>query len=70
MPRRFSYQKIKALREAHGLNTKDFADKIGVSRQMVNYWEAGDCAPTVAKIQAMMDAFGITEGYFFVDNDA
>ena len=68
MSRRFSSARIRALREANGLTVRQFARKIGSSPQLVNSWESGDWYPTMPKLHVLMDAFGVQEGYFFVDS--
>ena len=39
-------ERLAALRKAHGLSQADFAEKVGVSREMVNYYERRAKNPT------------------------
>ena len=42
MKRRFSAKAIRELRESRELSVKEFADKLGVSPQLVRNWEKGE----------------------------
>lgn len=53
-------KKIKKLRLAHGLTHKQLADKIGVSKSAISYWETGKNEPTLYALIGMADVFGIT----------
>ena len=48
-------QRIKA-----GMTASAVAEKLGVTRQAVFYWEAGINDPQVGKLVALADLFGCT----------
>lgn len=45
---------IKKLRGTLGISQQDFADKIGVSRASVIWWESPECGSLTPRIQAVM----------------
>jgi transcriptional regulator with XRE-family HTH domain len=51
----------------HGLSPLEFAQRIGKPRQSVVQWQSGT-KPTVPAMLAVMNAFGVDPGYFFINN--
>ena len=51
--------RIRILRTANGLTQAEFAEKCGVSRQVVCYWENGECFPTKQRMQLINEIFGV-----------
>ena len=49
---------MRTIRQALGVTQGDMADRIGVSRQMVNYYEHGEFYPSVATWMRWTDAAG------------
>lgn len=56
--------RLRSLREAAGLSAPQLAEKAGVSRQAVNYYEAGERAPTWDAVQALAAALGVPTDAF------
>ena len=56
-------ERIQALRKARGLSQEELATQIGVSRQAVSKWEAGQSQPDLDKVLALSDFFGVTTDY-------
>ena len=56
-------ERIQALRKARGLSQEELAVQIGVSRQSVSKWEAGQSQPDLDKVLALSDFFGVTTDY-------
>ena len=56
-------ERIQALRKARGLSQEELAAQIGVSRQAVSKWEAGQSQPDLDKVLALSDFFGVTTDY-------
>lgn len=50
-------EQLKALRELHNLSQTAVAKALGVTRQAVTRWEAGDNYPTRANVIALADLF-------------
>lgn len=48
------------LRKLKGLTQEDIAEKVGVSRQAVAKWEAGDTLPDLEKARLLAEAFGVS----------
>ena len=51
---------IKEQRTAHGLSQETLAEAMGVSRQAVTKWEAGQSAPSSEKLIALAKLFHIS----------
>ena len=52
--------KLKELREEHGLSQEKFANEIGVSRQIVSRWEKGKVIPNISSIKKICDYYVIS----------
>ena len=48
------------LRKAHEMTQEDLAEKIGVSRQSVAKWEAGDSLPDIDRCRSIAEIFGVS----------
>ena len=48
------------LRKAHEMTQEDLAEKIGVSRQSVAKWEAGDSLPDIDRCKSIAETFGVS----------
>ncbi len=55
--------KIQTLRKQRGLSQEQLAETLGVSRQAVSKWEAGQSVPDIDKIVLICDYFGVTTDY-------
>lgn len=55
--------RIKALRESHGLTQSDVAERIGISRSSVNAWEMGISTPSTTYIVALARLFKVSTDY-------
>ena len=66
---RYDYRKIRELRESNGLNQKQFADRLGVSRAAVCYWEKGSREPQLVLLGEMCNKFDVEPTYFFLNVD-
>lgn len=63
MERDLSLERIKALREKHGISQKRLADLLHISAPSVSNWEHGKTRPTKANLQTMARLFGVTIDY-------
>lgn len=52
--------KLRTLRREKGLSQEELAAMIGVSRQALSKWEAGQSRPELDKLLALSDTFGVT----------
>nr|DAF26473.1 MAG TPA: Repressor protein CI [Caudoviricetes sp.] len=52
--------KIKEMRLAAGLTQQDVADRMGVDRSTVSYWETNTSYPRGEQIPKLADIFGCT----------
>ena len=53
-------ERIKALRQKHGLSQEKLAEQVGVSRQAVAKWEAGQSAPSTDNLFRLAEVFDTT----------
>ena len=56
-------EKIQNLRKQRGMSQEQLAEALGVSRQAVSKWEAGQSVPDIDKIISICDYFGVTTDY-------
>ena len=62
---------IRVIREKNFLTQKEFADKLGVNKQAVYYWEKGEKRPTL-KHMKLIDEFrkkALQENIEFKENE-
>ena len=60
--------KIALLRKDRGLSQIEFAEAIGVSRQSVSKWEAGEATPDTDKILAISRFFDVTTDWLLKED--
>jgi transcriptional regulator with XRE-family HTH domain len=53
-------QKIKQLREEHGLNRHGLSKKLGVTPPIISRWERDINEPHLYSLMGMADLFGVT----------
>lgn len=51
---------LRYLRNKNGLSQEEVAEKIGVSRQAVAKWEAGDSLPDIIKCDALAELYDVS----------
>lgn len=51
--------RVQALRKRAGLSQEKLAEKLGISRQAVSKWEAGQSQPEMEKLVALCELFGV-----------
>ena len=56
---------LERLRVEHGLSKQQLADKLGWSRNTIDYWIRGDRVPDRTGIEAICDYFGISDVELF-----
>ena len=55
--------RIKYLRDKHGMTQTDLARKLGISRSAVNLWEMSLSSPSLSNIIEMKDIFQVSIEY-------
>ena len=63
-------EKIKACRQRAGLSQEKLAERVGVSRQAVTKWEAGQSVPTGENLRRLAEIFGTTAGFLPASQEA
>ena len=65
----FFAERIRLLREKHGLTQTDLANRLGISRSAVNSWEMSLSSPSVANIIEMSKLFHVSTDYILSASD-
>ena len=53
---------LAQLRKLHSMTQEDLAGKVGVSRQAIAKWEAGETLPVIEKGRLLAEALGVSLG--------
>ena len=53
-------QNLSYLRKIHGFSQEALAEKVGVSRQAIAKWEAGETVPDLENCLALAELYGVT----------
>ena len=61
-------EKLIQLRKSRNLTQEQLAEELGVSRQAVSRWEAGDSTPDMINLLGLCDLFGVSSDYLIHDN--
>jgi len=56
-------EKLKALRTAKKMSQKDLADKVGVAKSVVSFYESGDKFPSYDVLIKISRIFNVTTDY-------
>ena len=54
------HENLIQLRKLKGLTQEALAEKVGVTRQAIAKWEAGDSVPDLEKCRLLAETFGVT----------
>ena len=61
-------EKLVKLRKTNGYTQEDLAEKLGVTRQAVARWEAGDTTPDMAMLLGLCEVFSVSADYLIHDD--
>ena len=53
-------ENIRSLRQQHGINQVEFAERIGVTKQCVSNWENDNVLPSIEMLARLADFFGVS----------
>ena len=56
-------ERLRALRQEKGIGPVELAKALGVSKSMISFWECGVNEPTLSRLVAIADFFGVTIDY-------
>ncbi|MEH6941485.1 helix-turn-helix domain-containing protein [Bacillus sp. JJ722] len=62
--------RIKALREARKLTMQELADKVGISKSMISYYENGKKTPSVKTINIIASVLNVSVDYLLGKTDS
>ena len=60
-------EKLVRLRKSRGLTQENLAERLGVSRQAVARWEAGETTPELKTLIGICEVFGVSADYLIHD---
>lgn len=63
-------ERLYQLRKERGLSQEELANQVGVSRQAVQKWESGAAQPTLDKLTALAQYFGVTLDFLVTGAEA
>lgn len=69
MEYKFNHKQLRSARIARGMSMKDLAEKIGVSRQMVSYYESSKKSPSTATLLEIMAVLKFPREFFSAEID-
>lgn len=55
--------RLKELRREYHITQPELAEKIGVSKGMISFWENGQCEPTSNNIIKLAEFFSVSTDY-------
>ena len=61
-------EKLVKLRKSEGYTQEVLAEKVGVSRQAVARWEAGETTPDMGSLVSICQVFGVSADYMIHDD--
>ena len=56
-------EKLKVLREAHGLTQQQAAQRVGISKAMISAYETASKAPSIEVLIRLSRLFGVSADY-------
>jgi len=56
-------EKLKTLRTTHHLSQRDLADRVGVGKSQISYYENGERFPSADVLIKLSDVFRVTTDY-------
>ena len=56
-------ERLKELRQDRNLSQVELALQIGVGKSIISLWEKNECEPTLSKLIALSEYFGVTIDY-------
>lgn len=62
------HEKLVKLRKSNGYTQEDLAEKLGVSRQAVARWEAGETTPDMKMLLGICEVFSVSADYMIHDD--
>jgi len=67
---KFNYDRLNALMTMKRLTANGLATRLGVSKQIVHKWVAGEAIPMLSHLLLLCDWFKVRPDYFFHQVDA
>lgn len=56
-------EKLKELRKEKNIGQIELAKQLGVGKSIISLWENNECEPTLSKLVAIANFFGVTTDY-------
>ncbi|MCL2636781.1 MAG: helix-turn-helix domain-containing protein [Oscillospiraceae bacterium] len=62
-------EKIRTLRLQKGLTQTEIAKRLNITKNSVNVWETGACAPSLINLARLAQIFGVSTDYLLGVNE-
>ena len=62
-------EKLKALRTAKKMSQKELADRIGIAKSVISFYESGDRSPSYDVLIKIAGIFNVTTDYLLLDGE-
>lgn len=62
-------EKLKALRTAKKMSQKELADRIGIAKSVISFYESGDRYPSYDVLIKIAGIFNVTTDYLLLDGE-
>ena len=56
-------ERLKELRKEKNIGQIELAKQLGVGKSIISLWEKDECEPTLSKLIALAEFFGVTIDY-------
>ena len=56
-------ERLRALRQEKGIGQVQLAEELDVGKSIISLWELGRCEPTLSKLIALSEYFGVSIDY-------
>jgi len=63
----FKPERIRTLRDVHGMTLEVMANKMGKPKQLVSVWENGVNSPSLENLLLICNTFEVPPSFFLVD---
>lgn len=62
-------EKLKALRTAKKMSQKELAERIGIAKSVISFYESGDRSPSYDVLIKIARIFNVTTDYLLLDGE-
>ena len=63
-------ERLLALRKQHGVSQEKLAEKLGVSRALIEKWENGEAVPSEYTVDKLSEYYDVAQGYILTGDES